>query len=345
MIKISICVPQYNRIEYLKINLERIALQKDANLEVIISDDASTDDTTNQIAELQKTYPFPITYFKFENNQGYDRNLRKSLELASGDYCFVLGNDDTLADDFVINRLTHFLENNNLPDVGFCNSADYLDVNNIQIRAKQTSNIGSGTEIALKYYSSFSFVAGIIFKKSAFDSVNTSKLDGSVYVQIYLATLIIIRGGCLFTIKEPMVLKDIRVNNEIANSYLDTLPKTKSDYKILDAGLPSYANVCAMAFKDAGLNGTKYYYKIIKRIYQFTYPFWLIDYRKNSALIAAKGLKEGLKLKHFKNYKMFSSKDQLKLKGYYTFSTILGLNIPIVVFKTLKNYLYRVAKS
>ena len=345
MIKISICIPQYNRIEYLKINLKKIDLQKDANLEVIISDDASTDNTATQIAELQKSYRYPLTYHKFEKNVGYDKNLRKSMELASGDYCFILGNDDTLADDFVINRLTLFLENNNFPDVGFCNSADYLDVTNIQIRAQQTSNIGSGIEIALKYYSSFSFVAGIIFKKSAFDSVNTSKLDGSIYVQIYLATLIIIRGGCLFTIKEPMVLKDIRVNNEIANSYLDTLPKAKSDYKVLNAGLPSYANVCAMAFKDAGLNGTKYYYKIIKRIYQFTYPFWLVDYRKNSALIAALGLKEGLKLKQFKNYKLFSFKEKLKLKSYYTLSTLLGLNIPIFLFERLKKYLYSIAKS
>ncbi|RZL40336.1 MAG: glycosyltransferase family 2 protein [Pedobacter sp.] len=178
--KISICIPQYNRIEYLKINLEKIALQKDTNLEVIISDDASTDDTARQIAEIQKTYPFPLTYHKFERNVGYDRNLRKSLELASGDYCFILGNDDTLRNDLVINELSFFLKNNNFPDVGFCNSADYLNKNNLQIRAQQTKNIGSGAEIALKYYSSFSFVAGLIFKKSAFDSVNTSKLDGSV---------------------------------------------------------------------------------------------------------------------------------------------------------------------
>lgn len=343
--KISICIPQYNRIEYLKINLEKIALQKDSNLEVIISDDASTDDTAIQISEIQKTYRFPLMYHKFEKNVGYDRNLRKSLELASGDYCFILGNDDTLRDDFVINELSLFLKNNNFPDVGFCNSVDYLNKNNVQIRARHTKNIGSGAEVALKYYSSFSFVAGLIFKKSAFDSVNTSKLDGSIYVQIYLATLIIINGGCLFTIKEPMILKDIRVKNEIANSYLDNLPKDKKDYKILDAGLPSYAFVCATAFKDSEVADQQYYYKIIRRIYLFTYPFWLFDYRNHNARIAAIGLKNGLRPKVFKGYEEFTILLRIKLHLYYLWSTFIGLQLPLSVFNYLKNNLYKIAKA
>lgn len=343
--KISICIPQYNRIEYLKISLQIIKLQQNVDIEVLISDDASTDNTSEQIAELQKNYPFPLHYHRFEKNQGYDRNLRKSLEMATGEYCFILGNDDTLSDKDALSRLERFLVENNMPDVGFCNSADYFNSEEVQIRAKNSEIIGNGPEIALKYYSSFSFVAGLIYKKSAFDSVNTIKLDGSIYVQIYLATLIIIRGGNLFTFKEPLVLKDIRVNNDIANSYLDTLPRKESEYKILDAGLPSYASVCAMAFKDAGLNERAFYYKVIKRIYLFTYPFWLFDYRKNNAMIAAIGLKNGLKLRSFKGYQQFSNFEQFKLKFYYSVSSFLGLNIPVVIFNRLKKFLYQVAKA
>ncbi len=343
--KISICIPQFNRIEFLKISLQTIRHQKNVDLEVLISDDASTDDTSTQIPELQKDYPFPLHYFRFEKNEGYDRNLRKSLEMATGEYCFVLGNDDTLSDDEALSRLVKFIINNNRPDVGFCNSADYVNHNDVQVRAKNSEIIGSGPEIALKYYSSFSFVAGLIYKKTAFDSVNTTKFDGSIYVQIYLATLIIIRGGKLFTFKEPLVLKDIRVNNDIANSYLDTLPRKESEYKLLDAGLPSYAYVCAMAFKDADLDEKAYYYKVIKRIYLFTYPFWLFDYRKNDAMVAARGLANGLKLESFKGYDQFNSFSKLKLKCYYNISTCLGLNIPVVIFTRLKKLLYQIAKA
>jgi len=342
--KISICIPQYNRIEYLKINLEKIALQKKANIEVIISDDASTDDTELQIAEIQETFPFPLLYYRFDQNQGYDRNLRKSLELANGEYCIILGNDDTLADEFALNRLVIFLKKNDMPEVGFCNSADYLNINDIQVRASKTAVIGTGKAIALKYYSSFSFVAGIILKKSAFDNVNTSKLDGSIYVQIYLACVIILNGGRLFTIQDTLVLKDVRVDNNIANSYLDNLPRLKKEYKVLDAGLPSYAFVCATAFKDSGITDQLYYYKVVKRIYLFTYPFWLFDYRNHSARIAAIGLKNGLKPKVFKEYGKFSFWIKAKLNVYYTWSTIIGLYLPLVFFNKLKKNLYKIAK-
>lgn len=343
--KISICIPQFNRIEYLKINLQHIAQQKNAEIEVIVSDDASTDDTYLQIPEIQKNYPFPLTYFRFEKNEGYDRNLRKSLELATGDYCFILGNDDALTHEMVISELTDFLINHDYPEIGFCNSADYVNKDEVQIRAQNSSVIGRGPQTALKYYSSFSFVAGIIVKRESFEEVNTSKFDKSIYVQIYLATLIIIKGGRLFSIKEPLILKDIRVNNEIANSYLDTLPRLQSEYKILDAGLPSYAYVSAMAFKDAGLNDNTYYYHIIKRIYLFTYPFWLIDYRKHHARVAARGLKNGLTLKSFKQTDQLSTLNKIKLNFYYKISTILGLYVPVIIFNALHKTLYKIAKS
>ncbi|RZL42129.1 MAG: hypothetical protein EOO93_29150 [Pedobacter sp.] len=48
---------------------------------------------------------------------------------------------------------------------------------------------------------------------------------------------------------------------------------------------------------------------------------------------------------NFKNYKLFSHRDRVKLKGYYFISTIIGLNIPILLFEKLKKYLYTVAKS
>ncbi len=343
--KISICIPQYNRIEYLKINLQQIALQESVDLEVIVSDDASTDNTAQEIKQMQENYPFPLIYHRFETNHGYDRNLRNSMELASGQYCFILGNDDTLSDPLALSRLVKFLIENNEPEVGFCNCADFVNPEEIQIRAKANEVIGSGPEITLKYYSSFSFVAGLVYKKTAFDSVNTDKLDGSIYVQIYLAALIILQKGRLFTYYDPIVLKDIRVNNDIANSYRDTLPRKASEYKVLDAGLPSYANVCATAFADAGFKDQQFVYKIIKRIYLFTYPFWLFDYRNLDAKIAAKGLTQGLKLSKFKIAERLSTWNKFKLKSIYQFATFCGLYIPYSWFETLKNQLYKIAKS
>lgn len=344
--KISICIPQYNRIAFLKIALAEIEQQDYKDIEICIADDASTDNTQKEIEELKTIYKFPINYHRFETNQGYDRNLRKSMELASGNYCFVLGNDDSLSDNGAIIRLATFLETNNYPDVGFCNSSDYVNTHDVQIRAKTTQVIGSGANVALKYYSSFSFVAGLIFKKQAFDQYNTDAYDKSIYVQIYLATAIIANGGKLFTFAEPLVRKDIRVNDQIANSYRDTLPRKWKEFKVLDAGLPSYSRV---AFEGVvQLNTHKKYqiaYQILKRIYLFTYPFWLIDYRQNKAFVASTGLAKGLPPPKFAFYKTLRFADKLKIHTIYLLGSIAGLLMPVWMFNRLKTYFYSIAKK
>jgi glycosyltransferase involved in cell wall biosynthesis len=108
--RVSICIPQYNRIEFLLKSLSIIANQSYDNIEIVISDDASSDHTENAIKDFKLTYKYPILYHRFDSNQGYDSNLRKSLELASGEYCFVLGNDDTLFNDYVIENFVNLLE-------------------------------------------------------------------------------------------------------------------------------------------------------------------------------------------------------------------------------------------
>ena len=72
--KISLCIPQYNRIQYLLKNLSVITLQNYPNIEVVISDDASTDNTEEEIANLQKNYKYPLIYYRHSKNVGYDAN-------------------------------------------------------------------------------------------------------------------------------------------------------------------------------------------------------------------------------------------------------------------------------
>ena len=345
MMRISICIPQYNRIEYLKINLEKIALQKNADIEVIVSDDASTDDTPMQISEIQTTYPFPLVYFRFEQNQGYDRNLRKSLELAKGEYCFILGNDDTLNQPDDIEWLVKWLTENQKPDVGFCNSSQFSNVKVIISRASENAVIGKGPDIAIKYYRSFSFVAGIIIKKSVFKKFNTNLTDGSIYSQMYFCTKIIVEGNSLFTLNRPMVLQQITLDSKIANSYLDTLPKKLTDYKpVNDGGLHNVIYVTNLAFSKLP-NHSKYTYLILKGIYKYTYTFWLFDYRRHHSYISSINLASGLfplKIALFKSLNIFR---QFYILFFYTCMTLTGLLLPVTIFKILERKIYAIIKK
>ncbi len=82
---LSICIPTYNRAEYLKQSLESLVVQnKFSEIEVVISDNCSTDNTEEICLEFQKNFP-NIKYFRNEENIR-DKNFPLSLSRANGTF-------------------------------------------------------------------------------------------------------------------------------------------------------------------------------------------------------------------------------------------------------------------
>ena len=343
--KISICIPQYNRIQYLLKSLKQIELQKYSNIEIVISDDGSTDETEFEILQLQKKYKYPIIFSKNATNLGYDRNYRKSIELATGEYCIVIGNDDSIYEPDSISFLVKYLENNNYPEVGFCNFVEDNNPGVVVLRAQQTTILGFGRAAALKYYSCFSFVGGLIYKRDAFNKYNTDKHDGSIYSQIYLGCLMVSSGLRLFSIKEPLILKDIYMNGKFRHSYRDRIAKKWKDYHVVDGGMPSVINVVLKAIEDSGLLNQSSVYTIFNRVYSLTYPHWILDYKSNGALPEAVGLMVGMNPFKNANFGLLNLYNKVKIYFKYILSTIIGFLTPVVIFKRFKNAVYEYFKK
>lgn len=90
---LSICIPTYNRSENLKALLSAITKQDNNYLEVIVSDNGSTDNTQTVVKEYQKKIHC-LKYFRNEKNLGFDFNILQALEKANGQYCWTIGDDD-----------------------------------------------------------------------------------------------------------------------------------------------------------------------------------------------------------------------------------------------------------
>jgi glycosyltransferase involved in cell wall biosynthesis len=343
--KISICIPQYNRIDYLLKSLEMIGSQTYQSIEVVVSDDCSTDDTEQKIRQLQPGYKYPLLYHRNKQNIGYDANYRKCIELATGDYAIVIGNDDSIYKNDSMEFLAHFLQENNYPEIGFCNFVEDSNPGLVISRANTTGIIGSGYQVALKNYSCFSFVGGLIYKKSAFDQFNTSKHDGSIYAQMYLGCLMIASGCRLFSIERPLVVKDLKGDEKLRKSYRDVIAKTWKNYKRVDGGIPSVIHVLISAFRDAGVLTQEIIYKIFRRIYTITYPHWVIDYRSNGAFPEAVGLVSGLKPTRNQNYGLLSSLNRARIFSYYIVYSSLGLTVPVFIYRKMKYKLYKFFKK
>lgn len=103
MKKISFCIPTYNRCVALEELIKSIANQckHSFDVEICISDNASTDDTEEMIDIWTKRYAVNINYNKNKYNIGPDRNYLAAVALASGEYCWLMGSDDALSPDAI----------------------------------------------------------------------------------------------------------------------------------------------------------------------------------------------------------------------------------------------------
>jgi glycosyltransferase involved in cell wall biosynthesis len=141
MIKLSICIPTYNRANYLRTCLQHLEYQvKNDNLEIIVIDNASTDNTKQVVEEFSSKLN-NLQYYRNDINLGYTGNQIKCYEYARGIYTAFLSDDDIYLDGLVndilnvINTENHdFIALNYysfLTDYNIINEKDFAPVENI----------------------------------------------------------------------------------------------------------------------------------------------------------------------------------------------------------------------
>jgi glycosyltransferase involved in cell wall biosynthesis len=110
---LSICIPTYNREKYLKECLESIVNQEwfnENDIEIVISDNASEDNTTELVKSYQEKYK-NIIYFKNNENLWFDKNLDNTLNKASWKFCWTLSDDEIIINGW-LNSIKNIIINN-----------------------------------------------------------------------------------------------------------------------------------------------------------------------------------------------------------------------------------------
>lgn len=95
-IKLSICIPTFNRADFLHDTLNNIIPKLSPLAEIVIMDGASTDNTEEIVRHWQRLSG-SIKYFRGDTNGGVDADLAECVERAVGEYCWLMSSDDYLA--------------------------------------------------------------------------------------------------------------------------------------------------------------------------------------------------------------------------------------------------------
>lgn len=134
--KLSIAIPTYNRSYFLDNNLKQLLKEYNNNFEIIIQDNASTDNT-EEIVEKYIKLGLPIIYERNLTNLGWTKNFEICFKKAKTKYMILLGDDDIIVNggvDIILNNINEYN-----PDLIFMNAFSIKNYNKEYYASKNDS--------------------------------------------------------------------------------------------------------------------------------------------------------------------------------------------------------------
>jgi glycosyltransferase involved in cell wall biosynthesis len=98
MPKVTVCIPTYNRADYLTYSINSVLRQTYKDFELIVCDDGSPDNTPEVVAGFQDPR---IRYLRHPQNIGRSLNMRSGFTAATGEYFVKFDDDDGLNPEFL----------------------------------------------------------------------------------------------------------------------------------------------------------------------------------------------------------------------------------------------------
>jgi glycosyltransferase involved in cell wall biosynthesis len=224
---LSVVLPNYNHAQYLSRAIDAIASQDSPPDEIIVIDDASTDDSREVLAQCQSRHP-NLAVLVNERNLGALHALQRGLEAAKGRYIYFAAADDQVLPGF-FRQAINTLEA--APTAGlFCAETILIDDatgRKIATRpAVRPSQAGGGlsakdVEVLLKRADNFIHTGSSIFRRQAVLNKSGFMAEAGSFADGLLARKIALADGMWFMPK-PVAIWHIHANGLSRATALDS---------------------------------------------------------------------------------------------------------------------------
>jgi abequosyltransferase len=197
---ISVCIPAFNRATLLPPLLDSIIKQDCADFDIVIAEDFSPERVAiaAKVSEYQKRIGSKVRYYENPQTLGYDGNLRRLLELATGEYVLFMGNDDLLAPSALKQISTVLAAYSDVAVVLRSYSSFYHDVNNVEQTFRyfpEDRYFKPGAESITTFFRRSVFISGLLVKRSEALACSTKFFDGTLLYQQHLIGQILKRNA------------------------------------------------------------------------------------------------------------------------------------------------------
>lgn len=205
---LTIAIPTYNRLEKLKVSLKKVLDYTEGHdeIEIFVSDNASTDGTKEYVANIQKENR-NLNYYRNETNLGFDGNFLNCFRKARGKYLWILSDDDWLMEN-AVKTVLHVIEQE--PIMVFCNLCLAEARQDIGVLEKGDTLFLEDKNDFLKAIGVYiTFISSLIYNMSFVRKIgNMEEYKGSNILQSYVAINIMQHDGTYVLIKELCIYKN-----------------------------------------------------------------------------------------------------------------------------------------
>lgn len=186
-VKLSICIATLNRAVFIGETLGSIISQVTDEVEIVVLDGGSTDNTTQVVQQYQQRFP-RLRYFRQDAPMGVDQDFCRAVELAKGDYCWLMSDDDILKPGAI-----HSVLNETLHDYGLIivnaevKNTDLTNILEQKILRFTSNRIYKPTDSQKFFVETaryLSFIGCVIIKRSLWNTREKEKYFGTAFIHV-----------------------------------------------------------------------------------------------------------------------------------------------------------------
>jgi len=217
-VKLSICIPTYNFGKFIGETLKSIIEQAGDDVEIVVGDGASTDNTEDVVRGYQLSFT-KLYYHKLEKKGGVDLDLDRTVELSRGDFCWLMSSDDVLKPGAIQRMLNEiklghdvYLCNRTLCDLNLkpITKGSWLSgrVSDQAFHFADKSQLVDYLNASKSIGALFSYISSIVVHRNKWNEIGyDERFTESNYAHVFrLLSMLKIGGNSLKYIKDSLVL-------------------------------------------------------------------------------------------------------------------------------------------